>query len=51
MEGHAVQEEEVTLLKYFGNESHLEKRNTMISQDFYRIDSDLPKRQVFLQLG
>ena len=32
-----------TLLGYFGMNPIMEGRNVMISQDFYRIDSDYPK--------
>ena len=33
------------MLRYFLNEFHFEERNDMISQDFYRIDSDYPKEK------
>ena len=33
------------MLRYFLNEFYFEERNAMISQDFYRIDSDYPKEK------
>lgn len=36
-----------TLLGYFGMNPIMKERNVMISQDFYRIDSDYPKDKCF----